>query len=60
MFKRFFEHLSRPQVHAQWENVYHSHMRNMSCGSQQILKVITMAHGENWRRGREKRKHSKG
>lgn len=59
MLRHFFDRISRAQANAQWHNVYHSHMRQMSRGAQQILKIITMAHGENWRRGREKRKSHK-
>lgn len=59
MIKRFKEKLTNTKVHQYWTKCYESSMRNMSHGAQEILKLITSAHGSNWRRGREKRKEGK-
>lgn len=56
MLKKIKARLSKIKVHEYWKNCYHSSMRNMSAGAQHILKLITSAHKDNWRRGREKKK----
>lgn len=40
-----------------WRKTMESSKHNkMSCGAACIAKCITSAHGDNWRRGREKKK----
>jgi len=40
-----------------WENLMHSTQKKISCGASQVLKAITWARGDNWRR---KQKQLKG
>lgn len=61
----FTDHLFKhtpDTVHQYWKNLFVSKKcRNMSCGSAEILRLITWAHGDNWRRMHPKseRKHHK-
>jgi len=43
------------ETRSYWRSMMASTHRAMSTGAQQIMKLITMAHGDNWRR-KEKKK----
>lgn len=43
------------ETRSYWRRMMHSTHRAMSSGAQQILKLITMPHGDNWRRKNEKK-----
>jgi len=44
------------QLRQHWENLVASSHRKMSRGAEYISKIITSAHRDEWRRGREKKK----
>jgi hypothetical protein len=43
------------EVRSYWRSMMESTKRAMSRGAQNILKILTSAHGDNWRR-KEKKK----
>lgn len=52
--KSFKRVASRMRDH--WEHLVNNSHRHMSRGAEYINKVITFARGDEWRRGREKKK----
>lgn len=45
----------KKEVHSYWRRAFDSTSRAMSRGAQHILKLITTAHGDNWRRSQNKK-----
>ena len=44
------------QLRTHWESLVNNSHRHMSRGAEYISKIITSAHRDEWRRGREKKK----
>lgn len=47
---------TREYLRTYWRNVMQSKDDNMSRGAEYVNRIITWARGDNWRRGREKKK----
>jgi hypothetical protein len=56
--KKIFDNINS-RIRQNWSNVMHSTKRKMSQGAQFIYKIITSAHGDNWRRKDHKKPKKK-
>lgn len=50
------EKIAQNEQKQYWRKTMESKHNKISCGAACIAKCITSAHGDNWRRGREKKK----
>lgn len=53
--KRFIQN-NRMRLHENWDNLMHSTQKKMSTGAQQLTKIITVAHKDQWFRNNHKNK----
>ncbi len=44
------------RLHQYWRTLFKSTNKRMTRGSWNISKIVSWARGDNWRRGREKKK----
>jgi hypothetical protein len=46
----------RQRAHTWWSGCMNSPLKKMSCGAQRIVRSMSWAHGENWRRQESQKK----